>query len=128
MRVPVRSVVTQYPRLVAWVGALAVLYASGVGTDALELPDGVAVKIPAGKQILLNLHLFNASDTPLEGTSGIEVNRIEPEKIQHEADMIGRAGHDLVHRRFCLEQMITAVEEIYDEGARAGRLSEVAAG
>jgi glycosyltransferase involved in cell wall biosynthesis len=44
------------------------------------------------------------------------------------ADMIARAGHDLVHRRFCIEQMIAAVEEIYDEGARAGRLSEVAAG
>jgi glycosyltransferase involved in cell wall biosynthesis len=44
------------------------------------------------------------------------------------ADTIGRAGHDLVQRRFCLEQMIAAVEEIYDEGARAGRLSEVAAG
>ena len=44
------------------------------------------------------------------------------------ADMIGRAGHDLVHGRFCLEQMIAAVEDIYDEGARAGRLAEVAAG
>ena len=44
------------------------------------------------------------------------------------ADMLGRAGHDLVHRRFCLEQMIAAVEDIYDEGARAGRLSEIAAG
>jgi hypothetical protein len=42
--------------------------------------------------------------------------------------MLGRAGHDLVHQRFCLEQMIAAVAEIYDEGARAGRLSEVIAG
>jgi glycosyltransferase involved in cell wall biosynthesis len=44
------------------------------------------------------------------------------------ADLIGRAGHDLVHQRFCLEQMIASVEQIYDEGARAGRMAEVAAG
>ena len=42
--------------------------------------------------------------------------------------MLGRAGHDLVHSRFCLEQMVAGIEDIYDEGARAGRLSEVAAG
>jgi glycosyltransferase involved in cell wall biosynthesis len=44
------------------------------------------------------------------------------------ADTIGRAGHDLVHDRFCIELMVKAVEEIYDEGARATRLSGVAAG
>ena len=44
------------------------------------------------------------------------------------ADMLGRAGHDLVHERFCIELMVREVERIYDEGARAVRLSEVAAG
>lgn len=44
------------------------------------------------------------------------------------ADTLGRAGHDLVHDRFCIELMVKAVEEIYDEGARETRLSEVAAG
>jgi glycosyltransferase involved in cell wall biosynthesis len=44
------------------------------------------------------------------------------------ADTIGRAGHDLVHERFCIEHMVSAVQEIYDEGARAARLSAVAAG
>jgi glycosyltransferase involved in cell wall biosynthesis len=44
------------------------------------------------------------------------------------ADTIARAGHDLVHDRFCIEIMVKAVEEIYDEGARRVRLSEVAAG
>jgi len=44
------------------------------------------------------------------------------------ADMLGRAGHDLVHERFCLEQMIGGIEELYDEGARAGRLTEIVAG
>ncbi len=43
------------------------------------------------------------------------------------ADMLGRAGHDLVHDRFCIEQMVAAVESIYEEGARIVRPSEVAA-
>jgi glycosyltransferase involved in cell wall biosynthesis len=44
------------------------------------------------------------------------------------ADTIARAGHDLVHDRFCVELMVKAIETIYDEGARATRPSEVAAG
>jgi len=32
-----------------------------------------------------------------------------------EAARIGRAGHDLVHERFCVEQMVRAVETIYDD-------------
>jgi glycosyltransferase involved in cell wall biosynthesis len=44
------------------------------------------------------------------------------------ADTLGRAGHDLVHERFCIELMVDAVERIYDDGARSLRPSEVAAG
>jgi glycosyltransferase involved in cell wall biosynthesis len=43
------------------------------------------------------------------------------------ADMVARAGHDLVHDRFCIELMVKAIERIYDEGARAVRLAESAA-
>ncbi len=43
------------------------------------------------------------------------------------ADMLGRAGHDMVHDRFCIELMVDAIATIYDEGARAVRPSEVVA-
>ena len=43
------------------------------------------------------------------------------------ADTLGRAGHDMVHDRFCIELMVSAIASIYDEGARAVRPSEVAA-
>jgi glycosyltransferase involved in cell wall biosynthesis len=33
------------------------------------------------------------------------------------ADMLARAGHDLVHERFCVELMVRAIEDLYDEGA-----------
>ncbi len=43
------------------------------------------------------------------------------------ADTLGRAGHDMVHDRFCIQLMVNAVEAIYDEGARTVRPTEVAA-
>lgn len=52
---------------------MVMLYASGVGTSPLQFPDGVGVKISAGQQIHLNLHLFNATDGSLSGDSAILV-------------------------------------------------------
>jgi len=43
------------------------------------------------------------------------------------ADTLARAAHDLVHDRFCIELMVKAIEQIYDEGARAVRLASAAA-
>jgi glycosyltransferase involved in cell wall biosynthesis len=44
------------------------------------------------------------------------------------ADTIAKAGHDLVHRRFCIQIMVRETEDLYDLGARSVRLSSVAAG
>lgn len=41
------------------------------------------------------------------------------------ADLLARAGHDLVHDKFCVQMMVNAVQELYDEGARAVRPREV---
>jgi glycosyltransferase involved in cell wall biosynthesis len=46
------------------------------------------------------------------------------------ADTLGRAGHDMVHDRFDIGTMVGLVQQIYDEGARSVRptqLTEVAA-
>jgi glycosyltransferase involved in cell wall biosynthesis len=43
------------------------------------------------------------------------------------ADTIGRAGHDTVRAKFCLEHMVEEVSGIYLEGARSVRLREVPA-
>ena len=37
------------------------------------------------------------------------------------ADSLGRAGHDMVHERFCVQLMARAVETIYDESVLAAR-------
>jgi glycosyltransferase involved in cell wall biosynthesis len=44
------------------------------------------------------------------------------------ADLLARAGHDLVHERFCVERMVADIEAIYDEGARISVVPAAAAG
>ena len=61
---------------------------SGVGTAPYLFPEGVAVKIPAGKQILLNLHVFNSSTDPISGTSGIEALEMDEGAVVHEAELV----------------------------------------
>ena len=71
------------------------IFGSGVGTDAFELPEGVGFKLPAGEQIILNLHLYNTTDNMLTGTSGIEVERMAPEDVIHETEVIYAIDFDL---------------------------------
>jgi hypothetical protein len=66
----------------------AVLFGSGVGTNPLVFPDGVAVHLKAGQQIMLNLHLFNASASDLGGQSGTRGKLIDPASVKFEADSI----------------------------------------
>lgn len=73
-----------------------------------------------------------------DGVTGLLVEHDRPELLaaaivrlltDHAfADTIARAGHDLVHERFCIEKMVTATSEIYEQGARKIRLASVAAG
>ena len=46
------------------------------------------MKLTAGMTINLNLHLFNASDDPLAGTSGIMIKTLPAAGVVHEADMV----------------------------------------
>jgi glycosyltransferase involved in cell wall biosynthesis len=48
--------------------------------------------------------------------------------VDHQlADTLARAGHDLVHDRFCIQLMVNKVQGLYDDGARAVRPREVSA-
>jgi glycosyltransferase involved in cell wall biosynthesis len=73
-----------------------------------------------------------------DGVTGVLVPHDQPEALaaaivrllqDHAyADTIAKAGHDLVHDRFCIELMVRAIEEIYEEGAGRARQPRVAAG
>jgi len=76
---------------------LEMLFASGVGTDDLVFPDGVAMKVDAGQTLNLNLHLFNTGTSPLSGTSGIDVRTIAEADVTDEAEMVftGQASFEI---------------------------------
>jgi len=62
------------------------VFGSGVGTDPLSLPEGVAIHIPKGTQLLLNLHLFNTGEEVITGTSGTRIRTIAEPDVVHVAE------------------------------------------
>jgi len=60
-------------------------WASGVNSPALTLPDGVGLVAPAGQQLRLSLHLFNAGEATISGTSGLEIQRMDAADVVHTA-------------------------------------------
>jgi hypothetical protein len=62
------------------------VFGSGVGTDPLTLPEGIAIHIPKGTQLLLNLHLFNTSEDVITGTSGTRIRTIAESAVTHVAE------------------------------------------
>ena len=63
----------------------AMIAGSGVGTDPMTFPEGVAVLAPKGSQLLLNLHLFNPTDEVIEGRSGTLVKTVAAEAVEQHA-------------------------------------------
>jgi hypothetical protein len=64
------------------------VFGAGVGTSDRVLPPGVAGKLAQGSQILLNLHLFNASDQPLRGHSGVSVVSLDEKDVSVISDTL----------------------------------------
>jgi glycosyltransferase involved in cell wall biosynthesis len=73
-----------------------------------------------------------------DGVTGVLVEHDRPEALAGAivrlltddafAETIAKAGHDLVHDRFCIELMVRAVEDIYADGAGLAQRPKVAAG
>jgi hypothetical protein len=64
------------------------IFAAGVGSSVVQIPEGAAMKLPAGKALALNLHVYNPSTQPLSGTSKIEIVRAKPENVKSIADLM----------------------------------------
>lgn len=72
-----------------------VVYASGVGTDPFTFPEGVGLVLPAGARLVLNLHLFNATASPLGGTSGVDFVAATALESQAEVVLMGPVELDI---------------------------------
>ena len=59
-----------------------------MGSPDFVFPQGVGLHLKAGQRLLLNLHLYNASDETLTGRSGTLVQEAMPDEIQHEAEIV----------------------------------------
>lgn len=56
---------------------MQMLYASGLETTGMQLPDGYAVHLPAGAYINLVVHVFNSGDAPItDGKAGVMVKQL----------------------------------------------------
>jgi Copper type II ascorbate-dependent monooxygenase, C-terminal domain len=64
------------------------VFGSGLGTDLLEFPPGVGLKIAKGSQVLLNLHLFNSGADDLSGLSGTRVRTMPESEVKDIAEGI----------------------------------------
>jgi hypothetical protein len=66
----------------------SMIYGSGVGAPDFEFPAGIGLHLTAGTRLLLNLHLYNATDVPLAGTSGALFQEATAAEIQHLAELV----------------------------------------
>ena len=62
-----------------------------IGTDKpgeLAMPDGVAYPLEAGRQVVMQLHLFNATEAPIESTVSAELVGIAEDALEQRAQMV----------------------------------------
>lgn len=64
------------------------IYGSGVGAPDFEFPAGVGLRLTKGTRLLLNLHLYNATDAALTGKSGALVKPAGAGEIQNFAELV----------------------------------------
>jgi len=61
------------------------LFQSSHDPGRFTFPPGFAGKIPAGKQISLNFHIYNTSDSEMTGETGIRIHPADPANVEHYA-------------------------------------------
>jgi hypothetical protein len=69
------------------IGSGNIIYASGVGTNEIVFPPGVGLRLTAGSTLALQLHVFNTSEDPLAGTSGVEIIEVAEADVQNVAGL-----------------------------------------
>ena len=67
-------------------------FAAVKNTAGFSMPEGVAAKIPAGKHMLLSVHVFNGSEDVLTGRTGIKIVREDPANVHDVAENVFAAN------------------------------------
>jgi hypothetical protein len=66
----------------------SMIFGSGVGAPDFAFPPTVGLHFRAGTRLLLNLHLYNASDAPLAGRSGALFLEATEEEVPNLAELV----------------------------------------
>ena len=66
----------------------SMIYGSGVGTPDFVFPQGVGLHLKAGQRLILNLHLYNATDETISGRSGTYIQEATASEIQNVAEIV----------------------------------------
>ncbi len=65
------------------------LFVGGKGSTPAKLPDGAGIKLLAGTQVLLQLHLQNAGAAAITSTTGVDMQTTDPTKPYTQAGIFG---------------------------------------
>jgi hypothetical protein len=71
------------------------LYGGGVESGTLKLPEGTGFHLPKGQQVLVQLHLLNATAQTVEDKATIVFKTADPAKTLTRAGMFGFDDRDL---------------------------------
>jgi hypothetical protein len=64
------------------------LHAYGIGSQDFDYPEGVGMRLPKGQQLVLQLHVVNATDHQLTGTAGTEGYVVESVETEAESTFV----------------------------------------
>ena len=66
----------------------SMIYGSGVGAPDFAFPTGVGLHLATGTRLLLNLHVYNATDAELTGRSGTLFQEATAAEVQNLAELV----------------------------------------
>jgi hypothetical protein len=66
----------------------SMIYGSGVGAPDFAFPASVGLHLRKGQRLLLNLHLYNATDNPLSGRSGVLYQPATADEVPNLAELV----------------------------------------
>jgi hypothetical protein len=64
------------------------IFASGVNSPSLTMPDGVAFHLAKGDQLVFQMHLLNAEADAVTSKASLDVVTLDPVDTDHEAEMV----------------------------------------
>lgn len=84
------------------------MYGGGVGSGPLKTPPNAGFKLPAGTQILVQIHLLNTGDTPIEDKTSVILD------TDDSPDLVGAGVYGFDNRTIHLPAGATNIEQTMD--------------